>query len=97
MGEDIVLLNLEGVSDFTDYFVLSSGSSERMLNSLADAVDKEIKEITGLDPVKEGLPGSGWVVLDYGSVVVHLLSPELREYYDLEDLWKKGKLLLRLQ
>lgn len=88
---------MEGVSEFTDFFVLSSGTSERMLNSLSDAVDEEIKVLTGLGPVIEGLPGSGWVVLDYGSVVVHLMSPELREYYALEDLWNKGKLLLRLQ
>ncbi|MEA4811731.1 MAG: ribosome silencing factor [Anaerolineaceae bacterium] len=97
IAEDILLLDLKGVSDFTDYFILANGTSERMLTSLSKAVDESVKEETGLNPVFEGQPNSGWVILDYGYVVVHLLSPERRDYYQLEELWQKAKVLLRLK
>ena len=92
-----MLLELKGISDFTDYFVIANGSSERMLGSLAKSVDEGIKQAHGLDPKIEGQPESGWLLLDYAYVVVHLLSPERREYYQLEVLWNKGKVILRLQ
>ena len=98
LGQDILLLDLNGVCDFTDYFVIASGTSDRMLNSLSDAVSEGIKSETGENTVaSEGGPDSGWMILDYGGVVVHLMSPEMRHYYSLEDLWQKGKVLLRLQ
>jgi ribosome-associated protein len=68
-----------------------------MLQSLADYVHEIIKPETGLNPVVESSGQSGWIVLDYGYVVVHLLSPEMREYYDLEGLWNNGKTVLSVQ
>jgi ribosome-associated protein len=68
-----------------------------MLTSLSKAVDETIKQDTGIDPVQEGQPSSGWLILDYAYVVVHLLSPERREYYQLEELWQKAKVVLRLK
>jgi ribosome-associated protein len=97
LGEDILLLDLHGIADFTDYFVLVTGTSDRMLQSLADTVSEKIKEATGLIAIEEGKPDSGWVVLDYGYIVVHVLSSEKRDYYQLEELWNKGKTVLRLQ
>ncbi|MFZ3070091.1 MAG: ribosome silencing factor [Anaerolineaceae bacterium] len=97
LAEDILLLDLRGVSDFTDFFVLASGTSDRMLASLSGGIYERIKEETSDVGILEGRPDSGWIVLDYGSVVVHLLSPEKRDYYQLEDLWKKGKVILHLQ
>lgn len=97
LGEDILLLDLRGISDFTDYFILVSGTSERMLQSLADTVSEKIKQETGLIAIEEGKPDSGWIVLDYGYIVVHVLSSEKRDYYQLEELWSKGKTILRLQ
>lgn len=68
-----------------------------MLESLADYVREIIKTETGLNPVIESSGQSGWIVMDYGYVVVHLLSPEKREYYDLENLWQKAKVVLSVQ
>ncbi len=68
-----------------------------MLESLADYVRDAIKAETGLNPIVESSGQSGWIVMDYGYVVVHLLSPEKREYYDLEGLWNKAKVVLSVQ
>jgi ribosome-associated protein len=68
-----------------------------MLQSLADYVREIIKPETGLNTVVESSGQSGWIVLDYGYVVVHLLSPEMRDYYDLEGLWQKAKVVLSVQ
>jgi ribosome-associated protein len=96
-GDNIVLLDLRGVATFADYFVICSGTSDRMLNSLADAVQEAGKKQHGLNSRMEGEPSDGWLVVDFGDVVVHLLSPDQRNYYQLEQLWEKGKVLLRLQ
>ena len=77
--------------------MIANGTSERMLESLAQYVREIIKLETGLNPVIESGGQSGWIVLDYGYVVVHLLSPEMREYYDLEGLWNKAKVVLSVQ
>lgn len=68
-----------------------------MLESLASHVRESIKTETELNPVIESSGQSGWIVMDYGYVVVHLLSPELREYYDLEGLWHKARIVLSVQ
>jgi ribosome-associated protein len=68
---------------------------------MLDALAKGVLESTKLDYKKkgrvEGRPGEGWLVMDFGDVVVHLFSPDMREYYDLEELWSDGKVLLRVQ
>jgi len=97
LAENILLLDLKGISDFTESFVIANGTSERMLEGLAGYVQEGIKAETGLIPVIESSGQSGWIVLDYGYVVVHLLSPEMREYYDLEGLWHKAKVVLSVQ
>lgn len=91
------MLDLTGISDFTDFFIIANGTSERMLESLASYVRESIKTETELNPVIESSGQSGWIVMDYGYVVVHLLSPELREYYDLEGLWHKARIVLSVQ
>ena len=68
-----------------------------MLQSLAEYVREYIKIETGLNPIIESSGQSGWIVMDYRYVVVHLLSPEMREYYDLEGLWHKAKVVLSVQ
>lgn len=97
-GEDILLLELLGVCSFTDYFVLCTGGSERTLQALMEEVLKKVKApaSSGL-PRTEGEASSGWVLLDYGDVILHLFVPETRAYYRLEDLWRAGRVLLRLQ
>lgn len=97
MGEEIVLLDIKEIAGFTDYFVIANGTSDRMLDSLGNAVIREIKTQFHKNAQSEGVARSGWIVIDYGDVVVHLMSPEMRDYYRLEELWRDGKIILRLQ
>ncbi len=90
-------MDLQKVASFTDYFVLCSGTSDRMLDALADGVLEKAREAHQVKGRSEGHASAGWVVVDFGSVVVHLFAPETREFYKLEELWKEGKVLLRLQ
>lgn len=96
-GENILLLDLQKVAMFTDYFVICTGTSDRMLDALADGVEEKAREKFQIKGHREGQPASGWVVVDFGSVIVHLFAQEVRDYYNLEELWQEGKVLLRLQ
>jgi ribosome-associated protein len=98
LGEDILLLDVREISPFADFFVFCSGNSERQLRALAEGVRGTTKNEFGVLPHHvEGKPVSGWVLIDYIDVIVHILTPELRAFYDLEGLWHKGKILLRMQ
>ena len=98
LGEDILLLDIREQTPFTDFFVICSGNSERQLKALVDAVRETTKKDMGILPHHiEGEPFSGWVLLDYLDVVVHVFASEMRTYYDLEGLWQEGKVLLRVQ
>lgn len=97
-GEDILLLDLRSVCSFADYFVLCTGASERTLKALADEVLRRMKR--GRKVVargREGVAESGWILLDFGDVIVHLFSDELRRYYRLEEMWRTGRVVLRVQ
>lgn len=96
-GEDILLMDLQHITDFTDYFVLCTGTSDRMLDALADAVLDEIHKKHRKKGRREGESRDGWVLLDFGDVIVHLFAPKQRDYYRLEELWGAAKVLLRLQ
>ena len=96
-GENILLLDINETSIIADYFVICSGTSPRMLDALIDSVIKDVKTKFNIRPRSEGNSQSGWVLADYGGVVVHLFSPDRREYYNLEDLWREGKVVLHLQ
>ena len=96
-GEDIVLLDIHEIASFADQFVICSGSSDRMLDSLADGVMRKVREVYKIHGRREGSSEAGWLIVDFGDVVVHLLSPDQRDYYQIEDLWSRGKTLLHLQ
>lgn len=96
-GEDILLLDLIGECSFTDYFVLCSGPSERTLKALAEEVRKTLKDDFNRVATIEGNAESGWILLDYGDVVLHLFSEAVRQYYALEELWEGGKVLISLK
>jgi ribosome-associated protein len=99
-GEDILLLDIHELTTFADYFVICSGTSDRMLQALADAVMDQVRmdyKEYGIRGRKEGLSENGWVLVDFGDVILHLFSPDRREYYQLEELWNQSKILLRLQ
>ncbi len=91
------MLDLQEIASFTDYFVLCTGTSDRMLDALADATLEDIRKKHRKKGRREGDARDGWVLLDFGDVIVHLLSPDQRGYYRLEELWSEGKVLLRLQ
>jgi len=96
-GEDILLLDLAGIASFTSMFVICSGGSERTLRALSNEVRRVIKEKYSLRPLQvEGEPASGWILLDYGGVILHLFSPDRRDYYALEQLWADGRVMLRM-
>ncbi len=97
-GEDIVLLDIHAQSVFTDYFVLCSSTSERQLKAIQDAVLETAKNDFSVSPHHiEGRPETGWVLLDFSDVIVHIFSESQRRYYDLEGLWKESPLLLHVQ
>ncbi|HEY5198224.1 MAG TPA: ribosome silencing factor [Solirubrobacteraceae bacterium] len=85
---DIVALDLRGVLDYTDFFIVCSGNTERQVKSIHDGIQIGMKNEHGVLPRRvEGLREAGWVLLDYLDVVVHLFTPEVRDFYSLERLW----------
>jgi ribosome-associated protein len=92
-----MVLDIRELADFAEYFVICSGTSDRMLQALADDVKNGIWKTRQLRGRVEGQPQDGWVLVDFGDIVVHLFSPDRRDYYRLEELWAQGKVLLRLQ
>lgn len=87
-AEDIVLLDMRGVSDFTDFFLICSASSEPQLKAIASSIRDRVREEHDTKPLTEdGYPVSQWVVVDYGSVICHLFLDARRSFYDLEGLW----------
>ena len=94
---DIALLDVRGSCSFADYFVVCSGDSERQLNAIWDAILDSLKE-HGVVPLhKEGPQGSGWLLADFGAVVIHIFGPAEREYYQLEQLWRDAVPVVRIQ
>lgn len=86
-AHDVVVLDLHGVTDMTDYFVVASGTSDTHVRSVARHVEEALAE-AGITPASvEGLTQGRWVLLDYVDFVVHVFHPSLREFYQLERLW----------
>lgn len=93
-AEDPVVLDLRGISTFTDFFVVCSASSEPQLKAISSEVREQVREKLGRTPTAEdGHPVSQWVILDYGDVIVHLFHADKREFYGLENLWSDAKRL----
>mgnify|MGYP000175566130 CR=1 FL=1 len=91
-AEDVVILDMRGISSFTDFFVIVSGTSEPQLKAIAGSIRERVREATGQRPTAEdGFPVSQWVIVDYGSVIVHIFHAEKRPVYGLEDLWNDAK------
>lgn len=96
-GSNIVLLDMQQVSLLADYFVLCTAGSTPQVRAIQEEVREQATKAGGRCSHVEGEPESGWVLLDYGSVVVHIFDQELRTYYDLEGLWSKARLIVRIQ
>ncbi|MCC6146604.1 MAG: ribosome silencing factor [Anaerolineaceae bacterium] len=96
-AENIILMDIQEIASFTDYFIICSGTSDRMLSSLVDTITETAKKKGELLSKSEGEASGGWILVDLGDIILHVFSPDQREYYQLERLWDKGKVLLHVQ
>jgi ribosome-associated protein len=95
-GNDIVLLRTAELTTMADFFVICSGRSDRQVQALAGAIVDELRD-DGIRPLgTEGRQTARWVLLDYGSVIVHVFAPEERDFYGLERLWSKAAQVVRV-
>ena len=96
MGSDILLLDISSVSLIADYFIVCSAQSERQIDAITEDIRTTLKDV-GVDMLHlEGTAASGWVLMDYGGVVIHVFSPLQRDRYRLEALWAKARTVVRL-
>jgi ribosome-associated protein len=87
-AEDIQIIDLRGISDFTDFFIVCSGTSDPQLKAIASGIRERVREEFGHGAYSEdGAPASRWVVIDFAQVIVHVFHQEARSFYLLEDLW----------
>jgi len=96
-AEDIVLMDVSNVASFTEFFIICSGSSDRMLKSLGDAILEDAHKNFSLNGKFEGKAENGWVLIDLDDIIVHIFFKDLRKYYALESLWEHGKTLVTIQ
>ncbi len=82
---------------FTDYFVICAGDSARQMHTISEEIDKALKKEGVLPHHREGGTDSGWLLLDYSDVIVHIFGAAEREYYNLDELWQEAKTVLRIQ
>ncbi|MFL2751295.1 MAG: ribosome silencing factor [Dehalococcoidia bacterium] len=96
-ASDILLLNISNKSAFTDFMIILTVDSSRQMSAVAEDLEIEMKS-KGINKFrKEGSANSGWVVVDFGDIVVHLFGKDEREYYALDDIWSEAQQLLRIQ
>ena len=88
---DMKVLDLSGITSFTDYFIICSGSNSRQIQAIADEVSQRLKKRGELPISLEGYEQAEWILMDYADFIVHIFSAKAREYYDLERLWRQGK------
>ncbi len=96
LASDIVLLETREVCSFADYFVICSGESNRQLGAITDVINGELRKLKVTPSHIEGEPNSGWILMDYGDVIVHIFSPVERDYYQLEKLWEAAPTKVRV-
>ena len=97
LATDIQVLDIHELTTIADCFVIASADNVRQLRAMGETVARELRE-EGIRPNRrEGIPETGWIVLDYGSVIVHLFTEDQREHYRLEDLWSDAQRLLVIQ
>ncbi len=94
---DVLLLDVRALVNFADYMVLMSAESARQVDALAQGLRRGLREEGVPLHHQEGTPASGWMLLDFADVIVHVFALEQREYYRLEELWSAGRPLVRIQ
>jgi ribosome-associated protein len=90
-AREVLVVELSGLTDIADFFVLASGTSERHVKTIAEGVEQGMKERATMPLATEGYDDGRWVIMDYGDVIVHVFLEDLRELYDLESLWIEAK------
>lgn len=90
---DLTVLDLTGITSFTDHFVICSGASSRQNQAIADEISLRLKKHGDLPSSVEGYEQGEWILLDYGDFLVHIFTPRAREYYSLERLWREAKVI----
>ena len=96
-ASDILLLDIRKVSSFADVFVIMTAESRRQMQALAEDIQENLKKTGVAMHHREGGMESGWLLLDFSDVIVHLFAPEVRDYYRLEERWAKGRQAVRIQ
>lgn len=96
-ASDVILLDIRDVTTIADYFVICNGSNRRQIQAIADAIEEQLVEQGARVLHREGVSDVGWILLDFGDVIVHIFGPKEREYYRLESLWSEAKTVVYLQ
>lgn len=96
-GVEILLLDITSIADFADYFVIMTGENKRHIEALSDAITTAMKNTEFKLTSKEGNSDSGWILLDYGDIIIHIFGSEQRAYFQLEELWEDATALIRIQ
>ncbi len=96
-ASDVLLLDIEELTSIADYFVICNGNNTRQIQAISDAIEDELKKQGARMLHREGIAESGWLILDFGDVIVHIFGPKEREYYRLERLWSEAKTVVYLQ
>jgi ribosome-associated protein len=96
-ASDVVMLDIRGLSDFADYFVILTGESQRQLRALAEDLETALKGTGATLHHREGSSRSAWMLLDFGDLIIHIFGPEGREYYNIEGAWAKAIEVVRIQ
>lgn len=92
-AEDITVIDIREVSSIADYFIIANGSNANQLTAMEDAVDEAMYKNGVHQKQVEGTSNSTWILMDYQDIIVHLLSKEDRLFYDLERIWRDGKII----
>ena len=91
------MLDIRHICSFADYFVICSGDSNRQLEAISEEISKTLKHEGTMPHHSEGTADSGWILIDFGGVIVHLFSAQQREYYQLDELWNEATPVIRIQ
>ena len=92
-AKDIRVLDLREITTFADFFVIASGANARQIQAIADEIEIQLKQLGEYPLSVEGYQNAEWVLLDYGDYLIHVFTEKARQYYDLERLWRDGKIV----
>ena len=94
-ASDVVILEVGHLTSIADYFIFCSGNSERQVNSIAEAIQSEIRKVFKDRAAVEGTTSGRWVLLDYGDIIVHIFHEETRKFYNIENMWRDANQILQ--